>query len=71
MIKSKSKRNKVIYLNEEFQKEISQKTGFDKNKIDLRISKRTNSEKIDYHEFEYEGKIYILKKDKLKTKERK
>lgn len=69
MIKQKSKQTKSIYLSEKVKEEISQKTGFDKNKIDLRMSKKTNGEKIDYHEFEYKGKIYILKKDKLKIKE--
>lgn len=56
-----------IYLDEEIKLLISQKTGFDKNKIKLILSKKLDdqTDEINYHKFSYNRKIYILKNNVL------
>lgn len=63
---------KEKYLYDSLQNEIANKTGFSKNKINLQISKRYDrkSKTIDYHEFIYEGKQYLLIKNTLKIIEK-
>lgn len=63
---------KEKYLYDSLQNEIANKTGFSKNKINLQISKRYDrkSKTIDYNEFIYEGKQYLLIKNTLKIIEK-
>ncbi len=63
---------KEKYLYDSLQNEIANKIGFSKNKINLQISKRYDrkSKTIDYNEFIYEGKQYLLIKNTLKIIEK-
>ncbi len=60
---------KKEYIDEYLRKEIATKTGFKKNKILLRSSKRSNPNipNINYHEFQYKKTIYVLNGDELKS----
>ncbi len=62
------KQRKLKYLDNYLREIISTKTGFDKDKIKLIKSKKSKNSSVDldYHNFKYQSKIYILNKDNLK-----